>query len=75
MIAIGNWVRRMDPRAVTPDRLDHGKWHRVESVVDGEPVTRCGRRMKGQTDDGILEVSEVEPLTRLIGQPQNCKRC
>lgn len=61
---IGNWVRR-----------GAGKWHRVESVVAGDVVTRCGRRMDRTTQAGSLEVSEVEPLTRLIGQPQNCKRC
>jgi hypothetical protein len=61
-IAIGKWVRRERPEA---------KWHVVESVIAGDAITHCGRRM---ADPG-LEVSEVEPLTRLIGQPQNCKRC
>ena len=62
---IGNWVKRKGQ-----------KWHRVESIVDGDAVTRCGRRMDRTTETGgKLEVSEVEPLTRMIGQPQNCKRC
>jgi len=60
---IGGWVRRK------------GKWHLTESVVAGAAFTRCGRRMEARTADGELELSAVEPLTRLIGQPQNCKRC
>lgn len=56
---IGSWVRRKGR-----------KWHLVESVVADDAITRCGRRMAG-----LLEVSEAEPLTRMIGQPQNCKRC
>lgn len=62
---IGNWIRR--PRR---------KWHLVESIVADDAVTRCGRRMDYQSESLTkLEVSEVEPLTRMIGQPQNCKRC
>ena len=64
MIEIGSWVKR-----------SHGKWHLAESVIEGAAITRCGRRMERLTGDGGLEVSTVEPLTRLIGQPQNCKRC
>ena len=57
---IGDWVRR-------PPR---GKFHLVESVVAGDVITRCGRRM---ADDNPFEVRDVMPLTRLIGQPQLCK--
>lgn len=57
-IVIGSWVRR-----------DQGKWHRVESIVAGDAITRCGRRMT----DPIAEVSEVMPLTRAIDQPQLCR--
>ena len=64
---IGDWVRR------------RGKWHLVESIVADAAITRCGRRMEPTASydgqDVPLEVSEVEPLTRMIGQPQNCKRC
>lgn len=60
---IGNWVRR------------RGKWHLVESVIDGAAITRCGRRMEPKASRGALEVSEVEPLTRMIDQPQNCRVC
>ncbi len=60
---IGNWVRR------------NGKWHLVESVIADAAITRCGRRMEPTASRGALEVSEVEPLTRAIGQRQNCKRC
>ena len=60
---IGNWIRRKGT-----------KWHLVESTVAGDAFTRCGRRMDWQTrSGGVLEVSEVMPLTRLIGQPQLCK--
>ena len=59
---IGNWVRRRG-----------GRWHLVESVVAEDAVTRCGRRMDRVTrSGGELQVRETEPLTRLIGQPQNC---
>lgn len=62
---IGNWVKRSG-----------GKWHLVESTVDGAAVIRCGKTMEPKTKSGgQLEVSEVEPLTRMIGQPQNCKVC
>lgn len=68
---VGNWVRRAPgPGNRTP------KWHRVESVVAGDAFTRCGRRMRNEPNsNGLLEVSEVEPLTRMIGQPQNCAPC
>lgn len=55
---IGVWVKRTGT-----------KWHLVDSVVAGDAVTRCGRRMR----DPDLQVSEVMPLTRMIGQPQLCK--
>lgn len=62
---IGKWVRRR-----------RTKWHLVESEIEGDVVTRCGRRMRATTiDRGRLEVSEVMPLTRMIGQPQLCSHC
>lgn len=62
MISVGSWVRRAKSGA---------KWHFVESVIAGDAITRCGRRM---ADPDFLE-SAVEPLTRAIGQPQNCQLC
>lgn len=61
---IGWWVRRLG-----------GKWHLVESVIAGAAITRCGRRMEPTNTHGDLAGSEVEPLTRMIGQPQNCRTC
>lgn len=64
---IGDWVRRKD-----------GKWHAVESIVSDDPITHCGRRLKERRWKGVLvpfEVSDVMPLTRMIDQPQLCKRC
>lgn len=61
---VGNWVRRPG-----------GKWHLVESTVAGDAFTRCGRRMDKTNSHGKLDVSDVEPLTRMIGQPQLCRRC
>lgn len=58
---IGDWVRRVDRPS---------KWHLVESVVEGDAITRCGRRMR---DHREFEVSNVMPLTRMIDQPQLCK--
>lgn len=69
---IGSWVRRHRKRA---------KWHRVESLIEGEPITRCGRRLPATIGNGEtktrpgLEVTEVAPLTRMIGQPQLCRYC
>lgn len=57
-VSIGTWVRR-----------DGGKWHVVESIVSGDVVTRCGRRMV----DPLAEVSKDMPLTRAINQTQLCK--
>ena len=65
-MSIGQWVRRETRKHVT-------KWHLVESVVADDAVTRCGRRMRNEL--GGLKVSDAMPLTRMIGQPQLCKRC
>ncbi len=62
-VAVGNWARRTGSDAT--------KWHLVESVIAGDAVTRCGRRMR----DPLDQISPVEQLTRMIGQPQNCKKC
>ena len=61
---IGDWARRRGQ-----------KYHRVESVIAGDAVTSCGRRMDRVTASGELQVSAVMPLTRMIGQPQNCRQC
>lgn len=71
---IGNWVRRV----YTTKSYHTTKWHLVESVVAGAVITRCGRRLEAKTNakaGNELEVSKVMPLTRLIGQPQNCQPC
>mgnify|MGYP001577529346 CR=1 FL=1 len=43
---IGTWVARFDvnPRAHTGRVLT--KTHYVESVIEDEPITRCGRRLR-----------------------------
>jgi hypothetical protein len=46
------------------------KWHLVESLIDGDHVTKCGRRLQARPAD---EVSTEMPLTRMIDQPQLCK--
>ena len=61
MSDIGAWIRR--PK---------GRWHLTESIVAGASITHCGRRLEPRADD---QLSAVEPLTRMIGQPQLCKRC
>ena len=48
------------------------KWHTVESIIDGDQVTKCGRRLNKREG---WEWQETEPLTRMIGQPQQCKVC
>lgn len=66
---IGDWVRR---------RRVGAKWHVVESVIAGDAVTRCGRRMRDHSADhpiAPLERTPVMPLTRMIDQPQLCEVC
>lgn len=41
---IGDWTARV---ASNSHRL-LTKWHKVESVINGEAVTRCGRVMGGE---------------------------
>lgn len=65
-LAIGSHVTR------------HGqKYHRVESIIAGDAVTRCGRRMDRYKPwvRGELYVLHTIPLTRAIGQPQLCRLC
>jgi hypothetical protein len=58
---VGNWVRSFTGK----------KWHLVESTINDEAITKCGRRWpKRQVD-----VREEMPLTRMIGQPQLCRYC
>lgn len=61
-MSIGNWIRRV-----------RGKWHLIESLIEGDAVTRCGRRIGPTTGQGMLMFSDVMPLTRMIDQPQLCK--
>jgi len=56
---IGTWFRRPD-----------GKWHLVESRVEDRAITRCGRDM--DIIHQPTEFSDVQPLTRMIDQPQLC---
>jgi len=73
---IGDWIRRV---RVNTDAVfvARSKWHVVESIVAGDAITKCGRRMQPKTLSGGygLDISEVEPLTRMIGQPQLCENC
>lgn len=69
MMEIGNWIRREERGT---------KWHVVESIVAGDAITKCGRRMEPKTRAHpytALEVSEVMPLTRMIDQAQLCRAC
>jgi len=66
---VGDWVRRQRSGA---------KWHLVESVIAGDAVTNCGRRMRPRSATHAiapLQVSPIMPLTRMIGQPQLCQDC
>ena len=58
---IGKWMRR----------TNGGKWHLIESVVAGDAITKCGRRMADRPLP--YEISDVMPLTRMIDQSQLCK--
>lgn len=66
---IGNWIARFHGERRLTD------WHLVDSTIEDRAVTRCGREMHRVTKGGELQVSEVMPLTRMIGQPQNCRYC
>jgi hypothetical protein len=68
-VNIGDWVRR-----VTGDGKALTKWHLVESVVDDEPFTNCGRRFR-KRKTSWFETVDTAPLTRMIGQPQLCGHC
>jgi len=78
---IGSWARRAKRIRIEdgPDRLEAmGKWHYTESVVAGAAITNCGRRLEPRIPsrpDAELEVADVKPLTRMIGQPQLCGPC
>ena len=54
---IGSWVRRETAtgRVLTLP-------HIVESVIDGDPVTHCGRRLRRRTG---YPFREVEPHTQI----------
>jgi hypothetical protein len=54
--AIGDWVERQSPRTLA---------HLVESLVGGDAVTRCGRRMARRFEGDLQR--PVRPL--------RCKRC
>lgn len=62
-MTIGDWVRRKGL-----------KWHLVESIIDGDAITKCGRRLEHSNSDRY-ETSGDMPLTRMVGQPQDCKLC
>lgn len=68
---VGDWVQRV---YFGIDIRPNGKWHFVESVIAGAAITKCGRRLEPTLKDprAGLDVSDVMPLTRLIGQPQLC---
>jgi hypothetical protein len=76
MMEIGNWISRVRLNADLV-LVRRSKWHLVESIVAGDAITKCGRRMEPKTRSGGygLDISEVEPLTRMIGQPQLCENC
>ena len=67
---IGDWIRRARQAS---GKNYTGKWHLVESIIEGDAITRCGRRMDRETlTGGTLDVSVFTPITRKPGQPQLC---
>lgn len=55
---IGQWVKRPELR----------KWHRVESVVAGDAVTKCGRRL---SDEAGLDKRHEAQVT----DTDKCRNC
>lgn len=45
---VGQWVRIVEGDR----RWQRRPWHRVESMIAGEPITKCGRRLKRMTELG-----------------------
>jgi len=55
-------------------RYDRDRWHLVESIVAGDAITRCGRRMEAKTRSVPpvgLEVSDAVPSPDAV----LCKNC
>jgi hypothetical protein len=61
---IGDAVRRVGPEGTDPTL-----WHKIESLVAGAAITRCGRRMEPKNENGELEASAVLP------RASTCSRC
>lgn len=71
---IGEWVRRNDN--IRSGGILVSNWHLVDSMINNDIVTRCGRRMRAVIKSGAgLEYRGQKPLTRAIGQPQLCHYC
>ena len=76
---IGQWVRRVrivsDSASASAFKEALTKWHYIDSTVARDAFLSCGRRLQDRPDLGEFELSDVKPLTRMIGQPQLCKQC
>lgn len=74
---IGDWVGRHPLNRhgkVLPEL--QGKLHKLESVIAGEAVTKCGKRMERTTDAGRLTphygdgIAEADQCELCAGRPE-----
>ena len=68
VVAVGDFVRRL-----TGDPIPQPLYHRVESVVDGAAITKCGRRMERQNGRG--QPLFIYPKTDIPPDWTTCRRC
>lgn len=54
--AIGRWAR-----SKRNDRTEGGKFHLVESIINDQYLTRCGRYMKPKTHWREMEIDINDP--------------
>lgn len=58
-VRVGQYVRRVFPNSLLRNTMQH----RVESMIAGEPVTNCGRRLPRETKgngNNYLEYDKVK---------------
>ena len=65
---IGDAVRRVGFEGKNPSL-----WHKVESLVAGAAITRCGRRMEPKTFSGDL--LESVGGSAVMPRASTCSRC
>lgn len=63
-VRLGQWVRR-----VRADGTPQTKFHKVESVVNGNPIVHCGRTLRAKLGGTGLAFAPA------VTGPDRCERC